>query len=90
MLTITPAQPPQPCIKLQTEAVARFRYPARCLTLKCPRHSNKGPLYMAPHTPQLSELDPALRTQGAPTAAHMNLQPCAVPGIGYMNYHRWP
>ena len=60
VLTITSAQPPEPWIELCAEAVAPFRYPARCLTHKCPGHPNKGPLYMALHAldAQPSELDP--------------------------------
>ena len=79
--TITPAQPPEPRIELRTEAVALLRYPARCLTHKCP---------LLP-----SELDPALRTYlrehfgvhamlyppGAPTAAPMYLQPHTEPTV---------
>ena len=44
VLTVTPAEPPEPWIELWTNAVARFRYLARCLTHKCPGHPNKGPL----------------------------------------------
>ena len=62
--SIIAAQPPEPWIKLRAEAVARFKYPARGLTHKCPGHPNKGPLYMALHTLQSLplDLDPALRT----------------------------
>ena len=46
------------------EAVALFRYPARCLTHKCPGQPNMGPLHMALHAPEALpwELDSAVRT----------------------------
>ena len=64
VLIITPTKPPEPCIELQAGVVALFRYPARCLTHKCPGHPNKGPFYMALHAPHAlpSELSPALQT----------------------------
>ena len=62
MLTITPTKPPKLWIELKEVAVALFRYPARCLTHKCPGHLDKGPIYMALHAPKalLSELRLAL------------------------------
>ena len=60
VLTVTPAQPPEPWIELRTEVVAHFTYPAPCLTHKCPGHPNKGPLYIAIDAPSAlpSPLDP--------------------------------
>ena len=46
MLSGTHTLPPEPWIELHAEAVAHFRYPARCSTHKCPGHPHKGPLYM--------------------------------------------
>ena len=70
--------------------MARFRYPAQCLTHKC-QNPNKSLLYIALHAPSapLSELDPALGThlrehfgvhstlypQWAPAAPTLYLQP---------------
>ena len=43
VLTITRAQPPEPWTELRTEALALFKYPARCLTHKCPAHGPPRP-----------------------------------------------
>ena len=106
VLTITPAQPPEPWIELQTEAAALFRHLVSCVTHKCLGHPNNSPLYMAlraPYAPP-SELDPALRTHlrehfgvhtmlcphREPTAAPMYLQPRTEPESTSMNCRRWP
>ena len=99
VLIITHTPPPEPWVELRPEAVARFKYPTRCLTHKCPEHTHKDPIYMALHAPGalMSELGPALRTHlrehfgghatlcphRAPVASPMNLQPRTEPEIWF-------
>ena len=49
VITVMGTPPPHLWIILMEGAVARFQYPGKCITHKCPRHPNKGQLYTALH-----------------------------------------
>ena len=62
LVTVTAALPPCPWIAIAPAAVAKFKYPAECVTHECPGHPNKGPLYYSLNTAGTvpAELGPAL------------------------------
>ena len=75
LVTVTAALPPCPWIAIGPAAIAKFKYPAKCVVHKCPGHPNKGPLYYSLDTAGMvpAELSIALHTHHLEHHADMAL-----------------